>query len=89
MSNNQNAEEEGGTGASLTVRSICFCYAGGARLCKITRQHKRQSKTSGIQKLIYLLGGSTLVTTLRCARSASKYDLPNYSTGEANLYRPG
>ena len=83
MSNNQNAEEEGGTGASLTVRSIC--YAGGARLCKITRQHKRQSKTSGIQ----ILGGSTLVTTLRCARLASKYDLPNNSTGEANLYRPG
>ena len=27
--------------------------------------------------------------TLRCARTTSKYDQPNYSTGEANLHRPG
>ena len=27
--------------------------------------------------------------TLRCASTTSKYDHPNYSTGEVNLYRLG
>ena len=27
--------------------------------------------------------------TLRCARITSKYDQPDFSTGEANLHRPG
>ena len=36
-----------------------------------------------------LIGLVDIGAALRCARTTSKYDQPNDSTGEVNLYRPG
>ena len=45
------------------------------------------SKQMCLSKLF--IGLVYIGATLRCASTTSKYDQPNYSTGEVNLYRLG